>query len=153
MRGGAGTGPGRACATLMSDLRAGDSFDMAGELPELRCYGAKAATRKTAMTATQILEADVKQKRNCIVYTWSNCPLFGICIRSGTIMNDATHNARSEAIPHFRHHFNCRHLPFTVHQSTLRMISNYIRLIVRTPLSFTLSYARFLPSCSNHFQS
>jgi hypothetical protein len=29
MRGGAGTGPGRECAALISDLRVGDSFDMA----------------------------------------------------------------------------------------------------------------------------
>jgi hypothetical protein len=28
--GGAGTGPGRECAALMSDLRDGDSLDMAG---------------------------------------------------------------------------------------------------------------------------
>jgi hypothetical protein len=32
MRGGAGTGPGRECAALMSDFRAGESFDMVGEL-------------------------------------------------------------------------------------------------------------------------
>jgi hypothetical protein len=32
MRGGAGTGPGRECAALMSCLRAGDSFDMVGKL-------------------------------------------------------------------------------------------------------------------------
>jgi hypothetical protein len=37
MRGGAGTGPGRECAALMSDLRVGDSFDMAGTLRELGC--------------------------------------------------------------------------------------------------------------------
>jgi hypothetical protein len=30
--GGAGTGPGRECAALMSCLRAGESFDMVGEL-------------------------------------------------------------------------------------------------------------------------
>lgn len=28
MRGGAGTGPGRECAALIRDLRAGESFDM-----------------------------------------------------------------------------------------------------------------------------
>jgi len=28
MRGGAGTGPGRACVALMSDFRAGESLDM-----------------------------------------------------------------------------------------------------------------------------
>jgi hypothetical protein len=31
MRGGAGTGPGRECAALMRDLRAGDSFDIVGD--------------------------------------------------------------------------------------------------------------------------
>jgi len=36
MRGGAGTGPGRECEALMSDLRAGESFDMVeGELRKL----------------------------------------------------------------------------------------------------------------------
>lgn len=32
MRGGAGTGPGRECAALMRDLRAGDSFDIVDTL-------------------------------------------------------------------------------------------------------------------------
>lgn len=32
MRGGAGTGPGRECAALMRDLRAGDSFDIVDAL-------------------------------------------------------------------------------------------------------------------------
>lgn len=32
MRGGAGTGPGRECAALMRDLRAGESFDIVEEL-------------------------------------------------------------------------------------------------------------------------
>jgi hypothetical protein len=35
MRGGAGTGPGRECAALISDLRVGDSFDMASKRQEL----------------------------------------------------------------------------------------------------------------------
>jgi hypothetical protein len=36
MRGGAGTGPGRECAALMSDLRAGDSFDMLANFAVLK---------------------------------------------------------------------------------------------------------------------
>lgn len=36
IRGGAGTGPGRECAALMRDLRAGDSFDIAVDYGECR---------------------------------------------------------------------------------------------------------------------
>lgn len=42
--GGAGTGPGRACAAFMSCLTAGESFDIAGELDgEMRDGGTERA--------------------------------------------------------------------------------------------------------------
>lgn len=41
IRGGAGTGPGRECAALINDLRAGESFDIVNERDVYKAGGAR----------------------------------------------------------------------------------------------------------------
>ena len=58
MRGGAGTGPGRECAALMSDLRAGESFDMVdGWASEAVLHGWPAIRSNARLTVSQTLQS------------------------------------------------------------------------------------------------
>jgi hypothetical protein len=82
MRGGAGTGPGRACAALMSDLRAGDSFDMAAASEASMLWRKnKLWSQRTALTSIKITD-DVTILNTTVELSTSK--VVRLSVRSGT---------------------------------------------------------------------